>query len=41
MQTRLLRCCAGPERDIALQEFYATWKDEPLVMLKWIGLQVR
>lgn len=31
---------AGPERDMALEEFYKQWKDDPLVMLKWIGLQV-
>lgn len=32
--------CAGPERDTALEEFYKQWKDDSLVMLKWIGLQV-
>ncbi len=32
---------AGPERKTALEEFYKQWKDDSLVMLKWIGLQVR
>ena len=31
---------AGPEREIALAEFYEQWKDDGLVMLKWIALQV-
>ncbi|KAK9846623.1 hypothetical protein WJX81_007796 [Elliptochloris bilobata] len=29
----------GAERDTALQEFYEAWKGEPLVLLKWIGIQ--
>jgi aminopeptidase N len=28
-----------PERDKALEEFYARWKDEPLVVDKWLGVQ--
>lgn len=35
-----LVCCAGPERETALEEFYQQWKDDSLVMLKWIALQV-
>lgn len=31
---------AGSERETALEEFYKQWKDDSLVMLKWIGLQV-
>ena len=31
---------AGPERETALEEFYKQWKDDSLVMLKWIALQV-
>ena len=31
---------AGAERETALQEFYDAWKDEPLVLLKWISIQV-
>ena len=34
-------CFAGKERDTALKEFFEKWKSEPLVLLKWIGLQVR
>ena len=30
---------ACPERDKALEEFYARWKDEPLVMDKWLAVQ--
>ena len=30
----------GAERETALAEFYEQWKDDGLVMLKWIGLQV-
>lgn len=30
---------ACPERDAALADFYKQWKHEPLVILKWIGLQ--
>lgn len=29
----------GPERQQALDEFYQRWKDDPLVVLKWLGLQ--
>jgi len=29
----------GPERKAALDEFYVKWKDQPLVLLKWLGLQ--
>ncbi|KAK9918305.1 hypothetical protein WJX75_003036 [Coccomyxa subellipsoidea] len=29
----------SPEREIALAEFYEQWKDDGLVMLKWIALQ--
>jgi aminopeptidase N len=28
------------ERKTAIQEFYEQWKDEPLVVLKWLTLQV-
>mmetsp|Transcript_58232 Transcript_58232/g.185517 ORF Transcript_58232/g.185517 Transcript_58232/m.185517 type:complete len:189 (+) Transcript_58232:152-718(+) len=28
-----------PERQVALDEFYEQWKDEPLVLLKWLGVQ--
>ena len=28
-----------PERDKALQEFYGRWKDEPLVVDKWLMVQ--
>jgi aminopeptidase N len=28
-----------PERDQALEEFYARWKDEPLVVDKWLAVQ--
>jgi hypothetical protein len=31
---------AVPERQLALDEFYAQWQKEPLVILKWLGLQV-
>ncbi|GLI71085.1 hypothetical protein VaNZ11_016002 [Volvox africanus] len=30
---------AGPDRDTALAAFYDKFKDEPLVLLKWLGLQ--
>lgn len=29
----------GPERQAALDAFYQQWKHEPLVILKWLGLQ--
>ncbi|KAG1656781.1 hypothetical protein FOA52_007829 [Chlamydomonas sp. UWO 241] len=29
----------GPERATALDAFYGRWKAEPLVLLKWLGLQ--
>ena len=38
---RLQTVLAGKERDAALKEFFEKWKSEPLVLLKWIGLQVR
>jgi hypothetical protein len=31
----------GPERDAALADFYEQWKQQPLVMLKWLVVQVR
>ncbi|PNW83978.1 hypothetical protein CHLRE_04g213250v5 [Chlamydomonas reinhardtii] len=31
---------SGPERETALAAFYDKFKDEPLVLLKWLGLQV-
>ena len=31
---------SGAARDTALAEFYEQWKHEPLVMLKWLGIQV-
>ncbi|GLC52687.1 hypothetical protein PLESTB_000657300 [Pleodorina starrii] len=30
---------AGPERDTALAAFYDKFRNEPLVLLKWLGLQ--
>lgn len=30
---------AGKERQIALDEFYEQWKDDSLVILKWLGIQ--
>lgn len=30
---------AGKERQVALDEFYKEWKDDSLVILKWLGLQ--
>ncbi|GFR41652.1 hypothetical protein Agub_g2389 [Astrephomene gubernaculifera] len=30
---------AGPERDTALAAFYDKYRSEPLVLLKWLGLQ--
>jgi len=30
----------GPARDIALGEFFEKWRSEPLVILKWLSLQV-
>ncbi len=32
-------CVAGKERQIALDEFYEEWKEDSLVILKWLGLQ--
>jgi len=29
----------GPERETAMQEFYAKWQHEPLVMNKWLAIQ--
>ena len=29
----------GPERQQALDAFYSRWQSEPLVVLKWLGLQ--
>lgn len=34
-----LNRCAGPERKTALSEFYDKWKDETLVMNKWLQIQ--
>lgn len=34
-----MMCIAGKERQIALDEFYEEWKDDSLVILKWLGLQ--
>jgi hypothetical protein len=31
----------GEARKIALAEFFEKWKNEPLVILKWLGLQAR
>jgi aminopeptidase N len=31
----------GPERDAALDHFYARWQDEPLVLDKWFAVQAR
>ncbi len=31
--------CDCPERQTALETFYARWKDEPLVVDKWLSLQ--
>jgi len=30
---------AGEDREKAIEAFYTQWKEEPLVMLKWLGLQ--
>ena len=30
---------AGKERQVALDKFYEEWKDDSLVILKWLGLQ--
>ena len=35
----LLANCDCPERERALDAFYAKWKDEPLVVDKWLGVQ--
>jgi len=35
----ILADTAGPERDAAFGDFYATWKNEPLVLDKWFSLQ--
>jgi len=29
---------SGPEREAALSEFYKQWKNDELVVLKWLGL---
>ncbi|KAK9814410.1 hypothetical protein WJX72_005522 [[Myrmecia] bisecta] len=29
----------GEERETAMSEFYESWRDEPLVLLKWLALQ--
>jgi aminopeptidase N len=34
-----LASCDGPERGPALEAFYAKWKDEPLVVDKWLAVQ--
>ena len=34
------RMPAGSQRDTALAEFYEKWQFEPLVVLKWLALQV-
>ena len=31
--------CDCPERKPALEQFYAKWKDEPLVVDKWLGVE--
>jgi aminopeptidase N len=31
--------CDCPERRPALERFYATWRDEPLVVDKWLGVE--
>jgi aminopeptidase N len=31
----------GPARDQALEQFYARWQDEPLVLDKWFAVQAR
>ncbi len=35
----LLANCDGLERDQALESFYTKWKDEPLVVDKWLAVQ--
>jgi len=35
----MLANCDCPEREWALDAFYAKWKDEPLVVDKWLGVQ--
>ena len=41
LQTDHANLClhAGKERQIALDEFYEQWKDDSLVILKWLGIQ--
>ena len=38
--TRCEHAATGAERETALAEFYEQWKDDSLVMLKWLALQV-
>lgn len=35
----VLASSKGPQRDVALSEFYAKWKDDPLVVDKWLRIQ--
>ena len=35
----LLVDCPGPERAAALDAFYRTWRNDPLVLDKWFGVQ--
>jgi aminopeptidase N len=37
----ILSPVAGPARDQALDNFYARWQDEPLVLDKWFAVQAR
>ncbi|MGE4219235.1 MAG: aminopeptidase N [Alphaproteobacteria bacterium] len=35
----ILADIAGPEREAALADFYARWKDDPIVTDKWLSIQ--
>jgi aminopeptidase N len=36
---RALAASPGPARDAALAHFYAKWSSDPLVLIKWFGIQ--
>ena len=36
---RMLTATPGPERDGALAHFHAKWRHDPLIMVKWLGVQ--
>jgi len=41
MALSILSHVPGPVRDQALEDFYARWQDEPLVLDKWFAVQAR